>query len=116
MIGCGGALRSAFARGVWGGDGGGDCGLTTSSTPRGGAEGRAYRPLALPERHPHARLSHDDAYLFTAIPVAACIMQSLERAHDPGFYFQSHFLRPESLLQVLEKLGIQTRVSEGSEG
>ena len=60
------------------------------------------------------RLSHDDAYMFTAIPVAACIMQYLERAHEPGFYFQSHFLRPESLLQVLERLSIRTHVSEGS--
>ncbi len=56
------------------------------------------------------RLSHEDAYLFTAIPVAACIMQYLEKAHEPGFYFQSHFLKPESLLQVLKKLGIRTQL------
>ena len=62
------------------------------------------------------RLSHDDAHMLTAIPVAACVMQYLERAHEPGFYFQSHFLRSESLLQVLQKLGIQTHVSEGSYG
>jgi saccharopine dehydrogenase (NAD+, L-lysine-forming) len=60
------------------------------------------------------RLSHQDAYLFTAIPVAACIMQYLEDVHEPGFYFQSHLLKPESLLQVLRKLGIQTHVSEAS--
>jgi len=58
------------------------------------------------------RLSHGDAYLFTAIPVAACIMQYLEGAHDPGFYFQSHFLEPEDLLQILQKLGIQVHASE----
>jgi saccharopine dehydrogenase (NAD+, L-lysine-forming) len=57
------------------------------------------------------RLSHEDAYLFTAIPVAACIMQYLEKAHEPGFHFQSHFLNPESLLQVLNDLGIQAQVS-----
>ena len=71
-----------------------------------GIEQRARKRMTI-------RLSHDDAYMFTAIPVAACIMQYLERAHEPGFYFQSHFLRPESLLQVLQKLGIQTHVSEG---
>jgi hypothetical protein len=62
------------------------------------------------------RLSHDDAYAFTAIPVAATIMQYLKRANEPGFYFQSHFLSPENLLQVRRGLGIHTHVSEGSWG
>ncbi len=44
------------------------------------------------------RLSHDDAHSSIAIPVAACIMQSLERAHAPGFTFSVIFSRPESLL------------------
>jgi saccharopine dehydrogenase (NAD+, L-lysine-forming) len=60
------------------------------------------------------RLSHEDSYLFTAIPVVACILQYLENVHEPGFYFQSHFLKPETLLQVLSRLGIQTRVIEAS--
>ena len=60
------------------------------------------------------RLSHEDAYLFTAIPVVACIMQYLKNAHEPGFYFQSHFLEPETLLHVLSNLGIQTRPIENS--
>ncbi len=66
------------------------------------------------EKQMTIRLSHEDAYLFTAIPVAACIMQYLEDVHQPGFYFQSHLLKPESLLQVLRSLGIQTHVSEAS--
>ena len=78
-----------------------------------GIEQRARKRMTI-------RLSRDDAYMFTAIPVAArimqypCIMQYLERAHEPGFYFQSHFLRPENLLQVLEKLGLQVHMSAGS--
>lgn len=60
------------------------------------------------------RLSHEDAYLFTAIPVVACILQYLKNAHEPGFYFQSHFLEPETLLHVLSNLGIRTRLIETS--
>ncbi|NNE19925.1 MAG: hypothetical protein HKN10_15750 [Myxococcales bacterium] len=58
------------------------------------------------------RLSHEDAYWFTAIPVAACIFQWLEGGHEPGLYFQSHFLKPATLVEVLSKLGIRVRVSE----
>ncbi len=53
------------------------------------------------------QLSHEDPYLFTAIPVVTCILQYLERNHTPGFYFQSHFLRLEKLLQNLEGLDIR---------
>jgi hypothetical protein len=50
--------------------------------------------------------------MFTAIPIAACVIQYLEAKHEPGLYFQSHFLKPESLLQVLTKLGVRTQVVE----
>jgi len=72
-----------------------------------GTDGGAKKKMTI-------RLAHEDSYLFTAIPVVACVMQYLENAHEPGFYFQSGFLKPDTLLQVLSKLGIQTQVSEAS--
>lgn len=57
------------------------------------------------------KLSHEDAYLFTAIPVAACIKQYLKNKHEPGFYYQAQFVDPADFLQDIKMMGINVVVS-----
>ena len=51
-------------------------------------------------------LSHEDAYLFTAIPVVACIKQYLKYEHAPGFYYHAQFVDPDDFLHDMEKMGL----------
>lgn len=59
------------------------------------------------------RLSHEDSYWFTAIPVVACIQQYMKGTHDPGLHFQAQFLEAEGLVRVLSELGIESTIEEG---
>jgi saccharopine dehydrogenase (NAD+, L-lysine-forming) len=58
-------------------------------------------------------LSHKDAYLLTAIPVVACLLQYLELGNrKPGLWFQAHFVEPEKFIKDIQRLGIQLSIEE----
>lgn len=53
-------------------------------------------------------ISHDDAYVFTAIPVAACILQYLDgKLKKSGVSFMAHIVEPTQLLKDMEMMGIK---------
>jgi saccharopine dehydrogenase (NAD+, L-lysine-forming) len=65
--------------------------------------------------HPEALnllLSHPDGYVFTAIPVVACLLQCLDgSAVKPGLWAQAWIVEPERLLQDMQRMGIQLEIS-----
>ena len=59
-------------------------------------------------------ISHPDGYLFTAIPVAACLLQYLDGSIDkPGLCFQAHVVEPTRFMRDMERLGITSRLDGG---
>lgn len=57
-------------------------------------------------------LSHPDGYLFTAIPVVACLLQYLDgSARRSGLWLQAHFVEPERMLADMARLGVGVRLS-----
>jgi saccharopine dehydrogenase (NAD+, L-lysine-forming) len=57
-------------------------------------------------------LRHPDGYQFTAIPVAACIMQYLDgSARQPGLRMMGHAVDPARLLHDMVRMGIE--IDEG---
>lgn len=55
-------------------------------------------------------LSHADGYWFTAIPVAACLLQVLDgSARQPGLWFQASIVEPQRLLHDMQRMGITIR-------
>ena len=57
-------------------------------------------------------LSQEDAYLFTAIPVVACIKQYLKNKHEPGFYFQANFVDASIFLHDLKEMGVAVMIEK----
>lgn len=55
-------------------------------------------------------LSHPDGYVFTAVPVVACLLQYLEDSRRrPGLWTQAEFVDPSRFLDDLQRMGIQIR-------
>lgn len=53
------------------------------------------------------RIFHEDAYLLTAAPVAACLRQYLDgAARKPGLWLMAHLVEPTHLLNDLKTMGI----------
>jgi saccharopine dehydrogenase-like NADP-dependent oxidoreductase len=51
---------------------------------------------------------HEDGYAFTAIPVAACLLQYLDGSiRKPGLWLQAHIVEPNRLMRDMERLGIE---------
>jgi saccharopine dehydrogenase (NAD+, L-lysine-forming) len=59
-----------------------------------------------PTKRMRIRVSHSDAYLMTAAPVAWCIRQWAERRHTPGLQYQARFVDPHRMLAYLEHCGV----------
>jgi saccharopine dehydrogenase (NAD+, L-lysine-forming) len=58
------------------------------------------------------RLSHDDAYALTAIPVVACVRQWLAGARRPGLWFQGQYVEPEALMRDMARMGVTITTQE----
>lgn len=53
-------------------------------------------------------LFHGDGYMFTAIPVVACMLQYLEgRIRKPGLWIMGHLVDPDRLVLDMQRMGIQ---------
>jgi saccharopine dehydrogenase (NAD+, L-lysine-forming) len=56
-------------------------------------------------------LFHEDAYLLTAAPVVACLLQYLEGGiRKAGLWCQANVVAPARMLQEVERLGIKVEI------
>lgn len=55
-----------------------------------------------------ATLYHEDGYVFTAIPVVACLLQYLDGSiRRPGLWTQANLVEPNRLMHDMRRMGIQ---------
>lgn len=58
-------------------------------------------------------LCHEDEYVFTAIPVVACLLQYLDgSARKPGLHLMGQVVEPNRLLNDMKRMGIDVSVEE----
>ena len=56
-------------------------------------------------------LYHEDGYVFTAIPVVACLLQYLDGSiRKPGLWTQANIVEPDRLIRDMERMGIEVRI------
>ena len=56
-------------------------------------------------------LYHDDGYMFTAVPAAACLLQLLDGSErKPGLWLQAHIVDPERMMIDMERMEIQSQL------
>ena len=53
------------------------------------------------------KISHEDGYALTAIPVTACIKQYLEGNKKPGLHFQANFVDPPKFFDDMKEMGVE---------
>jgi saccharopine dehydrogenase (NAD+, L-lysine-forming) len=58
------------------------------------------------------RVGHEDAYIATAIPLAACMIQMLEMdlISQSGLHLMGHFLKADKFLEDLESMGMDVKI------
>lgn len=57
---------------------------------------------------------HDDAYLFTAIPVVACLKQYFDGTLPSGLWMMGHVVNEKVLFSDMEKMGVRIRTEIGA--
>ena len=64
------------------------------------------------------RVSHKDAYIATAIPLAACIIQMLDEDlfSQKGVHLMGHFLNTEKFLEDVENMGMDVKIKSTGDG
>jgi len=56
---------------------------------------------------------HQDGYMFTAIPVAACLLQYLDGSiKQPGLWTQANIVEPEQLMKDMERMGVEVQIQD----
>jgi saccharopine dehydrogenase (NAD+, L-lysine-forming) len=56
---------------------------------------------------------HKDGYMFTAIPVAACLLQYLDGSiQKPGLWIQADIVEPNRLMKDMERMGVEVLIRE----
>jgi short subunit dehydrogenase-like uncharacterized protein len=59
-------------------------------------------------------IAHPDGYMFTAIPVAACLLQYLDGLiTTPGLWLQAHIVEPTRFMSDMQHMGISVQAAEG---
>ena len=58
-------------------------------------------------------LYHHDAYMFTAIPVAACLLQYLDGLiRKAGLWTQANIVEPNRFMKDMERMGVHIQINE----
>jgi len=56
-------------------------------------------------------LYHEDGYMFTAIPVVACLLQYLDGSIvKPGLWTQANIVETNRLLKDMERMGVDITI------
>jgi saccharopine dehydrogenase-like NADP-dependent oxidoreductase len=59
-------------------------------------------------------ISHPDGYLFTALPVVACMLQYLDGSiAAPGLWLQATVVEPDRFMRDMQRMGITVQTSDG---